>query len=82
MRFHLDPVTGRDRLRLSPAAATELTGPQIYISRSDFAEIGPVHYGFGFFVGHYRGARAIDHNGGPWFGYNCDCVCCPSTAAA
>jgi len=72
MRFHLDPVPGRDGLRLSPAAATELTAPQIYIGRSDFAEIGAVHYGFGFFVGHYRGARSIDHNGGPWFGYNCD----------
>jgi CubicO group peptidase (beta-lactamase class C family) len=68
MRFHLDPVTGRDRLRLSPAAATELTAPQTYIGRSDFTEIGPVHYGFGFFVGHYRGARSIDHNGDPWFG--------------
>jgi CubicO group peptidase (beta-lactamase class C family) len=72
MRFHLDPVTGRDRLRLSPAAATELTAPQIYIARSDFPEIGPVHYGFGFFVGHYRGARSVGHGGGPWFGYNCD----------
>jgi hypothetical protein len=72
MRFHLEPVTGRHGLRLSPTAATELTAPQIYIASSDFAEIGPVHYGFGFFVGHYRGARCIDHNGGPWFGYNCD----------
>ena len=72
MRFHLDLITGRDGVRLSPAAATELTAPQIYISHADFAEIGPVHYGFGFFVGHYRGARSIDHNGGPWFGYNCD----------
>jgi CubicO group peptidase (beta-lactamase class C family) len=72
MRFHLDPVTGRDGLRLSPAAAADLTAPQIYIARSDFAEMGPVHYGFGFFVGHYRSARCISHNGGPWFGYNCD----------
>jgi CubicO group peptidase (beta-lactamase class C family) len=72
MRFHLDPVTGRDGLRLSPVAATELTAPQIYLSRSDFAEIGPIHYGFGFFVGHYRGARCAGHSGGPWSGYNCD----------
>jgi hypothetical protein len=72
MRFHLDPVTGRDGLRLSPAAAAELTAPQMYISRSDFAEIGPMQYGFGFFVGHYRGARCIGHSGGPWCGYNCD----------
>jgi CubicO group peptidase (beta-lactamase class C family) len=72
VRFHLDPVTGRDGLRLSPAAASELTAPQIYISRADFAEIGPMHYGFGFFVGHYRGAPCTGHSGGPWSGYNCD----------
>jgi Beta-lactamase len=72
MRFHLDPVPGRDGLRLSPAAATELTAPQIYLGPSDFPEIGPVHYGFGFFVGHYRGARSVDHPGGRWCGYNCD----------
>jgi CubicO group peptidase (beta-lactamase class C family) len=72
MRFHLDPVTGRDGLRLSRAAATELTAPQIYIGPSDFAEIGRVNYGFGFFVGDYRGARSINHNGGPWCGHNCD----------
>jgi CubicO group peptidase (beta-lactamase class C family) len=72
MHFHLDPVTGREGLRLSPAAAAELTAPQIYLGPSDFAEIGPINYGFGFFVGHYRGARSVDHNGGPWFGYNCD----------
>ena len=62
LRFHLDPVTGRDGLRLSPAAPTELTAPQIYIGPPDFAEIGRVNYGFGFFVGNYRGARSIDHN--------------------
>jgi len=72
MRFHLDPVTGRDGLRLSQAAPTELTAPQIYICHADFAEIGRVNYGFGFFVGDHRGACSIHHNGGPWFGYNCD----------
>jgi CubicO group peptidase (beta-lactamase class C family) len=72
LRFHLDPGTGRDGRRLSPAAATELTAPHVYIARSDFAEIGPVHYGFGLFVGHYRGARSVDHGGGPWCGNNCD----------
>jgi Domain of unknown function (DUF3471)/Beta-lactamase len=70
--FHLDPVTGRDGLRLLQAAATELTAPQIYICHADFAEIGRVNYGFGFFVGDYRGARSLHHNGGPWCGYNCD----------
>jgi hypothetical protein len=71
MNFHLDPITGVDDLRLSPAAATELTAPQIYIGRPEFGEIGPLHYGFGFFVGRYRRARCIDHSGGPWSGYNC-----------
>ena len=72
MRFHLDPVTGWSGLRLSPPAATELAAPHIYVGAADFAEMSPIHYGFGFFVGHYRGARYIDHGGGPWCGYNCD----------
>jgi hypothetical protein len=71
MRFHLDPVAGRGGLRLSPGAAAELAAPQIHVGRSDFAEIDHRHYGFGFDVGHYRGARCIDHGGG-WIGYNCD----------
>jgi CubicO group peptidase (beta-lactamase class C family) len=82
MRFHLDPVTGRDGLRLSPAAATELTAPQIYLGPSDFAEIGRVNYGFGFFVGDYRGARSIHRNGGPGAATIAICICCQTTAAA
>ena len=34
-------------------------------------EVGDRHYGFGFNVVYYRGARRIDHGGG-WSGYNCD----------
>src|SRR5215469_14158399 len=59
MRFHLDPVTGRNGLRLSPAAVRELTTPQIYAGPSEFIEIDSTHYSFGFFVGDYRGARFI-----------------------
>jgi len=77
MRFHLDPVTGQGSLRLSPAATSELTAPQIDTDPSEFAEIGPVHYGFGFFVWRYRGARCIGHGGGPWSGYNCDLCLLP-----
>jgi hypothetical protein len=58
-------------LRLSPGAVAELTAPQIFIGRSDFSEFRDRHYGFGFDVGHYRGARCLDHGGG-WSGYNCD----------
>ncbi len=71
LRFHLDPLARRGSLRLSPGAAAELTSPQIYIGRSDFAEFRDRHYGFGFDVGHYRCARCLDHGGG-WSGYNCD----------
>jgi CubicO group peptidase (beta-lactamase class C family) len=77
IRFHLDPIPGRNGLRLSPAAAAELTAPQIHAGPSDFFEIGPVHYGFGFFVWHYRGARCVGHGGGPWSGYNCDLCLLP-----
>jgi CubicO group peptidase (beta-lactamase class C family) len=82
MRFHLAPVTGRYRLRLSPAAATELTAPQIYIGRSDFTEIGPVHYGLGVFVGHYRGAALSITPLARGSATIAICVCCPTTAAA
>jgi CubicO group peptidase (beta-lactamase class C family) len=72
MRFQLDPMAGHGGLRLSPAAAAELTAPQIYVARSEFPEVGAMHYGFGFgVVVNYRGARRIDHGGG-WLGYNCD----------
>ena len=71
MRFHLNPVADWGGLRLSPGAVSELTAPQIYVGRSDFAEVGQVHYDFGFNVVNYRGARRIDHGGG-WSGYNCD----------
>lgn len=72
MRFQLDPVAAHGGLQLSPAAAAELTAPQIYVERSGFAEVGAVHYGFGFqVVLNYRGARRIDRGGG-WLGYNCD----------
>jgi hypothetical protein len=42
-----------------------------YVGRSDFAEVGQVHYGFGFEVVSYCGARRVSHGGG-WSGYNCD----------
>jgi CubicO group peptidase (beta-lactamase class C family) len=78
MRFHLDPVPGRGGLRLSPGAVAELTSPQSYVGRSDFAEVGQVHYGFGFDVVSYRGARRVSHRGG-WSGYNCDLRLLPGT---
>jgi CubicO group peptidase (beta-lactamase class C family) len=72
MRFQLDPVAGHGGLRLSPAAAAEMTAPQIHVERSEFPEVGAMHYGFGFGVAvNYRGAWRIDHGGG-WLGYNCD----------
>jgi CubicO group peptidase (beta-lactamase class C family) len=71
LQFHLDPVAGRGGLRLSTDAATQLTAPQIYVGRSDFSELGDVHYGFGFEVARYRGERCLAHGGG-WSGYTCD----------
>jgi CubicO group peptidase (beta-lactamase class C family) len=71
LQFHLDPTADRGGLRLSADAATQLTVPQMYVGRSDFSEIGDVHYGVGFEVAHYRGERLIVH-GGAWSGYTCD----------
>jgi CubicO group peptidase (beta-lactamase class C family) len=71
LQFHLNPVAGRGRLRLSADAASQVTAPQIYVGRSDYSEIGDVHYGFGFGVASYRGERSIGHGGG-WSGYTSD----------
>jgi CubicO group peptidase (beta-lactamase class C family) len=71
LQFHLDPTADRGGLRLSADAATQLTVPQIYIGRSNFSEIGDVHYGLGFEIAHYRGERHIVH-GGAWSGYTCE----------
>jgi hypothetical protein len=71
LQFHLDPIADRGGPRLSADAATQLTAPQMYVRRSDFSEIGDVHYGLGFEVAHYRGERLIVH-GGAWSGYTCD----------
>jgi hypothetical protein len=68
--FHLDPIADRGGPRLSADAATQLTAPLMYVRRSDFFEIGDVHYGLGFEVAHYRGERLIVH-GGAWGGYPC-----------
>jgi CubicO group peptidase (beta-lactamase class C family) len=71
VRFHLDPTADRGGLRLSADAAAQLTLPQSYIGRSNFSDIGDVHYGLGFEIAHYRGERHIVH-GGAWSGYTCD----------
>ena len=63
LQFHLGPIGGRGGLRLSADAATQLTAPQMYVGRSDFPEIGDVHYGFGFESAHYRGERLLVHGG-------------------
>jgi Domain of unknown function (DUF3471)/Beta-lactamase len=71
VQFHLDPTADRDGLRLSADAAAQLAVPQIYIGRSNFSEIGDVHYGLGFEIARYRGERHIVH-GGAWSGYSCE----------
>lgn len=71
LQFHLDPIRNRGGLRLSADTATQLTVPQIYMGRSNFSDIGDVHYGLGFEIAHYRGERQIVH-GGAWSGYTCE----------
>jgi CubicO group peptidase (beta-lactamase class C family) len=71
LQFHLDPTADRGASRLSADAATQLTVPQIYMGRSNFSDIGDVHYGLGFDITHYRGERQIVH-GGAWSGYTSD----------
>jgi CubicO group peptidase (beta-lactamase class C family) len=71
LQLHLNPVAGRGGLRLSANAATQVSAPQIYVGRSDFSELGDVHYGFGFEIASYRGERSLGL-AGLWSGYTCD----------
>src|SRR5262249_54015668 len=71
LQLHLNPVAGHGGPRLSSDSATQVTAPQIYVGRSDFSELGNVHYGFGFEIASYRGERSLAHGGG-WSGYTSD----------
>ena len=48
---------------LSPSLMRELQTPRVHVMASEFAEIGDVHYGFGFGVHSYRGERVVSHGG-------------------
>jgi CubicO group peptidase (beta-lactamase class C family) len=81
LAFLLDPVTGRNGLRLSPSSAAQMWEPQMYIGHSGSAEIGDVHYGLGLEIARYRGERLIAH-GGAWSGYTCEFRMLPERGVA
>lgn len=53
---------------LSPKALREMSTPRMHVGRSEQAEIGDSHYGFGLFCENYRGDRTLSHSGS-WLGW-------------
>lgn len=54
---------------LSAARLHEMWMPRVHESAPEFPEFGHIHYGLGFRVSTYRGARTIGHSGG-WMGWS------------
>ena len=69
LRLHLDKGEFAGQRLLSPTLIRELQTPRVHVMASEFAEIGDVHYGFGFGVHSYRGERVVRHGGG-WIGWS------------
>ncbi len=68
-RFHLDQGTFEGQRLLSATLIRNLHAPRVYVTASEFAEIGDVHYGLGFGSQTYRGERVVGHSGG-WIGWS------------
>ena len=68
MARYLLMLTGRGSLDgkvvIAPADLAAMTSPQMVLPfRGKYAELGPVQYGMGTFVGSYRGERYFEHGG-------------------
>ena len=68
LRFHLAGGSFDGVRLLSPESARLLQTPLVYVSRSEFDELGDQHYGLGLACYSYRGERAVSHDGG-WVGW-------------
>lgn len=68
LRFHLANGSFNGVQLLSRAGIRAMQTPRVHAGRSEFDEIGDQHYGFGLGCHHYRGERAVGHDGG-WVGW-------------
>lgn len=67
-RFLLDDGRVDGVPLLSATALREMCTPHVHMGRSEHAEIGDSHYGFGLFCENYRGDRTFSHSGS-WLGW-------------
>jgi CubicO group peptidase (beta-lactamase class C family) len=67
-RFLLDDGKVNGRQLLSAKSLREMCTPHVHMGRSEHAEIGDSHYGFGLFCENYRGDRTFSHSGS-WLGW-------------
>ncbi len=54
--------------------------PRVHAGRSEFEELGDIHYGLGLECHHYRGERVVGHSGG-WIGWGTLMTMLPDRAA-
>jgi CubicO group peptidase (beta-lactamase class C family) len=67
-RFLLDDGKVNGVQLLSVKSLREMCTPHVHMGRSEHAEIGDSHYGFGLFCENYRGDRTYAHSGS-WLGW-------------
>jgi CubicO group peptidase (beta-lactamase class C family) len=67
-RFLLDDGKVNGVQLLSVKSLREMFTPHVHMGRSEHAEIGDSHYGFGLFCENYRGDRTYAHSGS-WLGW-------------
>jgi CubicO group peptidase (beta-lactamase class C family) len=80
MLFHLNDGQANGRQLLSARRITEIRSPQVFCYKSEFDEIGNVHYGFGLQSLFYRGEQVAQHAGG-WPGWHTLMVMLPNKRA-
>jgi CubicO group peptidase (beta-lactamase class C family) len=80
MLFHLNDGQADGRQLLSVDRVRELRAPRVFCFKSEFDEIGHVHYGFGLQSHLYRGEQVAQHSGG-WPGWHTLMVMLPNRRA-
>lgn len=68
MRFLLHNGAVNGKQLLSKDIVRQMSAPRVHAGRSEFEEIGEIHYGLGLATEHYRGDRKVSHSGS-WVGW-------------
>ncbi|MBV9786015.1 MAG: serine hydrolase [Acidisphaera sp.] len=69
LHFLLEEGSPGGKSILSREVVREMQVPRMHVMRSEFAELGDIHYGLGLGSHGYRGERVVAHSGG-WIGWS------------